>query len=306
MAVRQTSWADRLRLEREISAVLRDLNAPAIDDITFRKQSHNAVVYSGVLQGAPVFVKRYETDYGPVLVRNTGAETSIVAAQMRDTPDGVADVVWASDAGGVIVMSAAPGGSVADALETEHAGQAMQDVARWFKSYVGPRREDDFFSTTHWLKKRESADLSMMDPQDREVAQAILALQRVRAKSSGKLAAVKGRVPKDFAPHNLHWTGEGVFGFDLEGYKHMPLVKSAVWFAVLASKRIERPTHRLFGLPAVAVQPFMDVLGDQVNAPEIWPYLVADSLFDRFVHRYFDEKIRAHVRAMMHFHLETV
>ena len=104
---------------------------------------------------------------------------------------------------------------------------------------------------------------------------------------------------------NLHWTGDAIFGFDLEGYSHQPLVKAALWFAVLASKRVENPQERLFGLPSECVQPFMDVMKDQANDGGLWPYLAADLMFYRFQHRYADVKIRVSLRTAIESHLAT-
>ena len=305
MKLSGTSWADRLRLERELSAILHDLQGPAVQEITFRKQSHNAVVYSGRQQDQRVFVKRYQTDYGSVLTRNTVEETSIVLQHMAAGPDGIAETLWASDAAGIVVMAEAPGRPVVDALAEEGCEPVMRQTARWFKSYIGPRHYDDLFSTSYWVRQRSDVDLSMMTDVDRELAQNLLALQRRRMASNGTIPAVKGRVPKDFAPHNLHWTGDAIFGFDLEGYSHQPLVKAALWFVVLASKRVENPKERLFGLPSECVQPFMDVMQDQANDERLWPYLAADLIFYRFQHRYADVKIRVSLRMAIESHLAT-
>jgi len=299
------SLADRILQERRLAHDIVSLGGPDIQNLTFRKQSHNAVVYQGELDEQAVFVKRYETDYGPKRTQKAITETQIVLEHFKGRADGIARILWASEQSAIVVMSEAAGQALTTVLNTDDCLPALHNVARWFNDYVGNRREKASFNTRYWVKQRRQMDVSGLKPYDQKLMKDLLVLQRSRSKKQVSIASVKGCTPGDFAPHNLHWTGEGVFGFDIEGHSHQPLVKAAVRFAVLASKRIEKPGDRLFGLPAECLTPFMNVLDGTENGPNLWPYLAADLMYERFVRRYADQVTRDSLRQSIQLHLAT-
>ena len=303
MSGSKTSWGGRTQQERALIARLERLDGPRIDELTFRKQSHNAVVYHGVMNGAPVFVKEYETDYGRRLVEKAVEETEVVLAHFEGRSGGIARIEWANSEAKIVVMSQVLGRKLMQAAQGHEGYSVFTQVAQWLKDYVGPRVEVDKYPTRYWYKKRMKADLDQLNDEDQALVVELLALQRIRA--TGPIVMKSGRVPSDFAPHNLHCTEDEIFGFDIEGNSRQPLARAAVWFAILASRRIEVVGERRFGLPSQCIVPFMEVLDVGVDDDQLWQYLVADLMFARFTERYEDERTRTTLRAAIISHLET-
>lgn len=280
-----TDWASRIGLERALRRTLEDAGAPPVTEISFRKQSHNAVVFHGTCADAPVFIKQYQTDYGPRLVRNTVEETGVVKGLMADGPGGVVDVIWASEPAAVVIMSAAQGDLLTKTLAAGKAATVMPDVADWLRRYVGPRVFEDSFSTSYWLKQRQAMDVTSLSPSDQRLVSGVLELQRGRSAALGRVPVWKGRLPKDFAPHNLHWDEGAVWGFDIEGYTTAALSRVFVTFCVLAEKILPDSWTRRSGLQDVAISPFLEAFSAYADPPELLDYQATDLALARFVQR---------------------
>lgn len=162
----------------------------------------------------------------------------------------------------------------------------MLDCAdEWLRAYAGDTSFIDRFSTSYWLKKRTMVDLAPLRPKDREIAADLRALQVERAATMGTVTAVKGQVPRDFAPWNLHWTGDAIWGFDLEGHRVASLAQAIGRFRVLAVEQSP------YGLPFEAAPQTHPVVpndvqaaaADPVDTPDLMAFVYGDMLFDRFV-----------------------
>ncbi len=292
------------RATAALAGLVRAAGGPDLKDVALAKQSHNALVYLAEMGGRAVFVKHYLTDYGPTLARISAEESAIVHAHMGAGPDGIAEVLWSCEDPPMVVMSAAPGGPLTEVLAQKDAVAALNHVGRWLRAYVGDRTRHDQFSTSYWLRQREAADLAQMSKADQSFASELLEIQRRRAKAMGTVPAWKGRLPKDFAPHNLHWTGEGIFGFDIEGYTTQSIARSIVWFCVLAEKRLGPTQGRRFGLQRRAIDPLLAGFGDCNDEEPLLAYLAGDLLLARLIARHDDAATAKGLRTAIRSHLD--
>lgn len=300
------TWQSRLAAERAVRAMLIECAAPKITGLSFRKQSHNAVVFQGELDGQPVFLKRYQTDYGPTLTRISVEETAIVRAQMDGVTAGIADIIWASEPQALVLMSAAPGTPVADALSGGQVAEVMPHVAHWLNAYIGPRRFGDRFSTSHWIKTRRALDWSTLSEPDQALVAQALDVQQARHAAHGALPALKGRHPKDFAPHNLHWTGTAVWGFDIEGYSKNPIARAIARFCVLAERRVPADAPRRLGVAATCLAAFEDAIDLSADPPELMAFVILDELLQSLFRRHDDPVAGPAIRRAMTSHLSGV
>jgi len=294
------NWADRYGSERRVLAALRSAGAPVVSDLTFRKQSHNAVVFQATCDGQPVFIKHYQTDYGSRHVRNTVEETAIVRAQMAGSPHSVVDVLWSCERQALVMMSAAPGVPLIDVFQTHQCDAALADVAQWLRLYVGDRVFEDAFSTSYWLKQRKQTDVSHLSAADQNLSSAVIALQGERARTLGTVPVWKGRLPKDFAPYNLHWSDRAICGFDIEGYTTRPLCRIYANFCILAEKVLPPTDQRHLGFQGRAITPFLEAFCDHTDPPDLLAYLATDLALARFIARY-DQAVTAdRLRGVLH------
>lgn len=299
------TWQTRLGKEKEVVKLLAERGAPAVVDLVFRKQSHNACVFQATLDGSYVFLKHYETDYGSTLTRKGVAETELVTAHMPPTAGGVAQVIWSSEPDGLVLMSQAVGTPVSDALSTGQADEVTADVATWLAGYVGPRTFTDTFSPSFWVKKRKGTEVSALSPEDQTRAAQLIDLQKQRHARTGNMTALKGHLPKDFAPHNLHWTGDAIWGFDIEGYSTDPISRAIARFAVLAERRLPAEGMRRFGVHPICLDAFKGAFDLSGDHPELLPFLIADELLDSLFRRHDDPVAGPVIRRALDAHLES-
>lgn len=288
-----------------LKAALIRANAPAVTDINVHKVSRNAVVFIASWAGDPVFIKQYDHDYGPRLVRDTVEETAIVQSQMDGQFGGVVDVVWSSEPEAIVVMTPALGLPVSEVLRDGDAADLMPCLGGWLAQYVGERIEADRFSTSYWLKTRQAADLGALRATDRALLTDLLSVQSDRQRQLGTVPAYKARLPKDFAPHNLHWTGQSVWGFDIEGYSKRPVSRIIATFCILAERALPDPGNepRRHGLQLVCQDALEGAFKDYRDPPDVFAYYVADGLFERALRRHDDPVVMASMRKLIQAHL---
>lgn len=297
------NWHTRLQKEKAARAVLIESDAPAVRDLRFRKQSHNAVVFEGQLDGMTVFLKQYETDYSPVKIRRSVKETAVVRKQMDGVAADITEIVWFSHTYAMVLMTGVDGIPVADALSNGQVLDVMPQVAQWLVRYVGPRSYGGTFSTSYWTKKRAAEDVSALSPDDQTLVAKTIALQRDRHGAHGSMPVLKGRLPKDFAHHNLHWTGQAVLGFDIEGYTTQPISRSIAAFCVLAERRIPTGGERCYGVHKGCLTAFIDVFDLPDDIAVIMPFLIADELLESMFRRHDDPVSGTAIRRALIAHL---
>jgi hypothetical protein len=297
------NWHARLQKEKAARALLIESGAPAVRDLRFRKQSHNAVVFEGQLDGMTVFLKQYETDHGPALIRRGVEETAVVRKQMDGVSADIAEIVWFSQKHAMVLMTGVNGIPVADALSKGQVLDVMPQVAQWLVQYVGPRSFGDTFSTSYWTKKRAGEDISTLSPDDQTLVAKTIALQRDRHAAHGSMPVLKARLPKDFAPHNLHWTGQAVLGFDIEGYTTQPISRSIAAFCVLAQRRIPTGGERLYGVHKRCLSAFIDAFDLSDDIAMVMPFLIADELLQSMFRRHDDPVSGTAIRRALIAHL---
>lgn len=281
-------WQTRLAQERAARKLLAAHNAPPVVDLKFRKQSHNATVFQGELDGNTVFLKHYQNDYGPVVTRKSHEETVVVRAQMDGITAGIVEILWTSEACAMVLMSAAPGRPVADALSEGKVAHVMPQVAHWLAAYIGPRTFHDTFSSSYWVKVRAAQDTSALSVDDSTLYAQGLDLQRARHAQHGTMPASKGRYPKDFAPHNLHWTGDAVWGFDIEGYTTNPIARCIALFCVVAERRLPAKNARLFGVSADCIGAFSNAIDLTLDSTALMPFVIMDEALKSLLKRHDD------------------
>lgn len=258
-----------------------------VEDVVFFQQSHNAAVFSGVLDGMPTFFKWYEPINDGLLQRSID-EIEAVSRRMDGFDGGVSPLRWASVPNGVIAAGAVPGVKVADVLSTPSAETMLTQVGDWLSRYVGDTAYDSHFSTPHWVKKRAALDLLALSTENRKLAQDLHQLQAARAKHLGAIPAVKGQTPRDFAPWNLHWTGTQVWGIDLEGHIDRSLAQAMARFSVFVVEQSDGPAVDGWGgwrysEAGTPITPLKQALGADESLTDLMPFLVGDVLFERLV-----------------------
>ncbi|MBT8412287.1 MAG: hypothetical protein KJP02_10885 [Octadecabacter sp.] len=278
-----------------------------VDDLAFVQQSHNSTVFRGTLGGQTAFFKAYDLPDADALMQRGVAEIEAVSRRMKGFAGGVAPLLWASMPNGIVATGAVSGVAVSEALE--HAGQGcvLEKVYEWLHAYAGDTAFDDRFSTSYWMQKRQTADLDKWRGPDRQVASALRELQARRADKMGTVPAVKGQVPKDFAPWNLHWDGEAVWGFDMEGHVVAPLARKMARFRVLAVE--QSASGSLFTSesamnPVASNAPF-SASGARAakgsDPADLMAFMVGDMLFERFEkwadHRVIGPRLRLAIEA---------
>jgi len=260
---------------RKLSSFRRDLEQFCphdIKDLTFVQQSHNATVFRGVLDGNTAFFKAYAPPDALKIVGRSIEEIDAVSARMSGQIGGVAPLLWASKENGIIATGEVPGVAVSDLLDKSDHVRMLQSVEKWLHAYAGDTSFADRFSTGYWSKKRQAVDLSGLHRRDRQLATDLRDMQTARAKNRGPVPAIKGQVPRDFAPWNLHWTGDAVWGFDMEGHHVAALVQSIARFRVLV---VEQSSH------APLFESHRDTT--RFGTPELMSFAYGDLLFDRFL-----------------------
>jgi hypothetical protein len=254
-----------------------------VNDLAFVQQSHNATIYRGAFNGEDVFLKAYEERKGRERTLSTIAETRAARDRMAGYKGGVAEVLWASEEDRIVVTKAVPGKAVDDALDHRNLAAMLRDISHWLRAYSGDTMYLDRLSTAYWARKRQRLDLSALTSPDRKLAEALLALQVKRADEWGTLAAVTGHYPSDFAPQNLHWTGDAIWGFDLEGHQSGSLAMSLARMLVLCVERsdiVTAPSSLTLQGSAAALHTAFASHGD---APQLMQFALADVLLERFV-----------------------
>ena len=171
--------------------------------------------------------------------------------------------------------------------------------------YVGPRTFADTFSPSFWIKKRKGTDVSALSPEDQTRTAQLIDLQKQRHARTGNMLALKGHLPKDFAHHNLHWTGDAIWGFDIEGYSTDPIARAIARFAVLAERRLPADGIRRFGVHLVCLDAFSGAFDLSGDHPELLPFLIADELLESLFRRHEDPVAGPVIRRALDAHLES-
>lgn len=274
-----------------------------IDELAFVQQSHNATVFKGSLDGQAAFFKSYELGDATKWTQGGIDEAEAASDRMIGYGGGVARLLWASVPDGIIVTTEVPGRLAIDVLDTPDIGEMLGEVGRWLRAYVGDTAFNDRFSTSYWVRRRQAVDLSVLGPKDRQLAADLLNLQGVRAETLGTISSWKGQAPRDFAPWNLHWTGDVIWGFDLEGHVAKSLAQVAARFSVLVveqSQGVAGPDV----LSTTATQ-LRAAFSDCEDPPQLMPFVLGDLLFERFV-KWADHDVkRPKLRRAIEAHLAT-
>lgn len=259
-----------------------------VADLAFVQQSHNGEVFRGTLGGQAAFFKAYDLPDAEGLMLRGVAEIEAVSRRMTGFAGGVAPLLWASVPNGIVATGAVGGVAVSEALEHAGQGRVLATVYEWLHAYAGDTAVGDRFSTSYWMQKRQTADLDTWRRPDRQVASALRELQARRADKMGTVPAVKGQVPKDFAPWNLHWDRDAVWGFDMEGHVVAPLARKMARFRVLAVE--QSASGSLFtakgAMNPVAANAPLVASGSRAakgsDPAKLMAFMVGDLLFERF------------------------
>lgn len=263
---------------------LLDRDCPhEVAELRFLQASHNATVFRGMLDGQEAYFKWYDTDIVPKLTGRAVDEIRAVSARMAGFDGGVAQLLWASVPQGVIAISACPGAALEQALTEANMGQVMRGAGRWLRAYMGDTITHNQFSTAYWLRQRQGLDLTRLEGTDRSEAAALLELQQARQSAMGTVPAWKGEMPQDFAPQNLNWAGNAVWGFDLEGHKIVSVAQVMARFAVLVLERVD--TGDWDHAPRVhdMVRHLQQGGADCSDGADLIDFVTGDALLDRFV-----------------------
>ena len=268
------------RLLREFEQTLSKVCPREVADVRFVQQSHNATVFQGMIDGQPAFFKWYEPQVAEKIVTKSVAEIESVTRRMTGCVGGAAPLIWASARDGIIVIGTVSGEPVIDVLGRSDMPHVLSQVGRWLQDYVGDTVYEDQYSTSYWMRIRNAVDLEPLSKRERDIAGELRGMQADLAQKLGTVPTLKGHVPRDFTPWNLHWTGCAIWAFDMEGHVRISLALSLARFSVLSTEQAD-----LFNGDGVQwpLESLVQTLDNDYDDEHLVPFVYGDILFERYV-----------------------
>lgn len=224
----------------EIHALMKGLPGRVVADVTLR--------------GQRCFLKLLIGWHAEAAIREMLAELRF--AEQNDAPCGryrVARVVDAAPRLGLIVLEAAPGQRVDDAVEGAdplRRGELHRHCGNWLAWYCAPRRETRPFDAARFLQEHHvlshrPAHAGELADQDRQRTAALADHIELHARALNGGAISIAASHGDFLPRNAHVSGEVVTAYDIEGLRRLPVAADVARFLVGQQMRQGFPSDDL-------------------------------------------------------------
>ncbi|KJZ20754.1 hypothetical protein [Loktanella sp. S4079] len=216
-----------------------------------RAKPHSAV-FAGTFRDQPIIARHVTRPNAAELVTKLGHELREVGPKMNDGDCRLNQLIDLDPTVGLLIVSKLPG----EPLLLHSASDLYRHVGRWHHKYVGGRREQGKFSAQYWLSKLDQVPNNGLDGDD--LALAAHFKSRLdndgSALQGGKICRVAGH--GDFAPHNFHFDGQTLYGFDTGVGAKTPLARDLAHLVFHVALKAENSSASPWG---VAEQDVIDL-----------------------------------------------
>ena len=197
---------------------------------------------------------------------------------------------------GVIVTEFAPGERL-DRLIATHPDDRAAFITRsaeWLLALSGPPRLREAFQGRFWVRSRASA-LEGLVGDDADLAAALMSeVARCRDALAGREMA-KYYAHGDWAPHNMIFDGETVFGVDIAVKKPILRAKDLARFLVYLVAHVPGPPPLEHGIPVADLRALAAVPEAQDDV--LMRFFIGVELADKFARNHDQGAVAARVRA---------
>ena len=208
------------------------------------------------LQGERAFLKQFRTADPAATALGAARRLDEAAAAFGNSPDCVAPALTVLPEAGAVVLRAAPGVPLVQALDSAPAAERARLVARagaWLAHLAGPAREEGRFGPRFWLRGiEERLAATTGDWADRALVSGVLRRMAQDGRALAGTRVERARLHGDLTGDNLFYDAvtDRMTGIDLQDWGAVAVVRDAARLLVWLESRRAIPLPRIDGIAA--------------------------------------------------------